>query len=136
MKACNKRGHVRRDDGRCATCKRLAGKLYRKANSVAIRAKNKAYTARGGPGYEAKRAESRRRYGIPEPTRPCPDSCECCGDLPGKKALSADHDHVTGLFRGWLCLNCNIGIGKLGDCKAGLALATSYLNGVIYGQLD
>jgi recombination endonuclease VII len=32
-----------------------------------------------------------------------------------KKSLCVDHCHTTGLLRGLLCKNCNIGIGYLGD---------------------
>lgn len=82
------------------------------------------------PEYE--RARSRRRQGLPEPTRPEPEWCECCGRLPGT-ALSLDHDHVTGKFRGWLCAYCNLGLGKLGDNRAGLERALAYLDRVTDG---
>ena len=71
--------------------------------------------------------EGWRRLGYPEPTRPKPERCEACGDLPGKKALNLDHCHVTNAFRGWLCGNCNTGIGKLGDNEEGLLQALAYL---------
>jgi hypothetical protein len=38
-----------------------------------------------------------------------------------------DHDRVTGKFRGWLCQECNSGLGKLGDDIAGLRRAIAYL---------
>jgi hypothetical protein len=56
-----------------------------------------------------------RRAGAPDPTRPRTESCEICGAPPGRKALALDHDHRTGRFRGWLCLNCNHALGKIGD---------------------
>lgn len=40
---------------------------------------------------------------------------------------SVDHDHVTGKFRGWLCNNCNVGLGMLGDSIGTLRDAVSYL---------
>jgi len=60
-------------------------------------------------------------------TRPRPERCEACNGLPtGKKqnVLSFDHDKETGLFRGWLCNNCNMAIGLLRhDHRILLALA-------------
>lgn len=70
----------------------------------------------------------RRRAGLPVPTRPCPEYCEICGGPPrGKKSLVLDHDHVTGIFRGWLCSPCNMGIGVFGDTPVALAAALAYL---------
>lgn len=53
------------------------------------------------------------------------ESCAICGDAGGK--ICADHDHSTGLFRGWLCCRCNRAIGLLGDSIAGLRAAVRYL---------
>jgi Recombination endonuclease VII len=78
---------------------------------------------------EAKRA-ARARLGLPEPTRPRPATCECCGQPPkdGRgQYVVLDHDHATGAFRGWLCWHCNTGIGKLGDTVEGLERAVNYL---------
>jgi len=101
---------------------------YYHANAEACLAKSRE----NGRRYRSKnadviRAKKRLDAGLPEPTRPCPEACECCGGPPGRRALSLDHDHGTGCFRGWLCGNCNTGIGKLGDTIDGLQLATDYL---------
>ena len=56
---------------------------------------------------------------------PKPNCCECCGQP--TSTLIPDHDHVTGQFRGWLCRNCNQGIGKLGDNITTLQNAIRYL---------
>lgn len=70
----------------------------------------------------------RKQRGLPQPTRPCPDVCECCGKKSvNDKTLCLDHDHVTGAFRGWLCHKCNTNIGALGDSIAGLQRALDYL---------
>jgi hypothetical protein len=75
------------------------------------------------------RAHQWKLKGMPTPTRPRPEACECCGKPPaGKLALALDHDHETNVFRGWLCANCNVGIGKLGDNIAGVLRAISYIN--------
>jgi len=57
-------------------------------------------------------------------------ACACCGGLePGgpKGQWNVDHDHLTGEVRGILCINCNLGIGKLGDSIEGLERALAYL---------
>jgi hypothetical protein len=41
--------------------------------------------------------------------------------------LACDHDHQTGEFRGWLCKNCNTGLGLLGDSIAGVRSMLAYL---------
>ncbi len=44
-----------------------------------------------------------------------------------KSRFCIDHDHVTGKIRGLLCLNCNTGIGRLGDNLEGVEAAAAYL---------
>ena len=50
--------------------------------------------------------------------RPCPELCEVCGRK-GQRwsagTLCRDHDHATGLFRGWLCHKCNLALGNVND---------------------
>lgn len=75
---------------------------------------------------------SRKRQGLPEPTRAVGFNCECCGIARSAlvRELHLDHDHATGAFRGWLCSRCNVGIGMLGDDIAGLKRAIAYLERV------
>ncbi len=77
---------------------------------------------------EKNRARGRKRAGLPAPTRPEPQLCECCGNPPsGRGSLHLDHDHATGKFRGWICSKCNAGIGLLGDTIEGALRAFDYL---------
>jgi hypothetical protein len=67
------------------------------------------------------------RAHIKKTAPPKPDNCQCCGL--NVNVLVMDHCHKTERFRGWLCRNCNTGIGKLGDDLQGLHQAINYLNG-------
>ena len=44
------------------------------------------------------------------------------------KSLAVDHDHETGEIRGLLCMNCNLGIGKLRDSIDLLKSAIEWLS--------
>jgi hypothetical protein len=67
------------------------------------------------------------RQGMPLPTRPCPEACENCGRVQTERALALDHCHETKRFRGWLCVKCNVGIGKLGDTLEAIERTADYL---------
>jgi mannose-6-phosphate isomerase-like protein (cupin superfamily) len=74
------------------------------------------------------RVNNRAKLGLPEPTRAKPDFCEACGGPPnGKGGLHLDHCHKTGVFRGWLCASCNVGVGMLGDNRKKVLQAARYL---------
>ena len=77
---------------------------------------------------------------------PKPEVCDCCGitieelkrrgDNREYGGFQLDHDHDTLKFRGWICHNCNQGLGKLGDnlesvCKAALYLSENNVNKII-----
>lgn len=52
--------------------------------------------------------------------------CAIC-HKPSTIALAVDHDHATGIVRGLLCSNCNMGIGLLGDSIELLYSAIQYI---------
>lgn len=58
------------------------------------------------------------------PPKPSNSNCQLCDT---HTDLHLDHDHATGKFRGWLCLQCNMGIGQLGDTIDSLKRALAYL---------
>lgn len=63
--------------------------------------------------------------------REMPDACECCGRKKQSNVnLSFDHHYDSkgeAYFRGWLCKQCNSGIGYLGDNIEGVRNALRYL---------
>ena len=67
-----------------------------------------------------KRQRTKARRNAP----PKPKCCELCGD---ETVLFLDHCHVTGLFRGWLCSRCNLGLGKFGDDMKKIKMAVVYM---------
>lgn len=58
--------------------------------------------------------------------RPIPLLCEVCGG-PDKQRMNFDHCHTTGRFRGWLCRNCNVTLGLVGDDPNKLRALADYL---------
>lgn len=71
------------------------------------------------------RALKRRRSGVidaPGDLRTA--ACEICGNV---AELHLDHDHSTGLARGWLCSFCNRGLGNFKDSQEYLQAAAAYL---------
>ena len=58
--------------------------------------------------------------------------CEICGE---DKRLVIDHDHETGTFRGWLCRQCNSGIGMMNDDPSIIEKALIYINLSLQGDM-
>ena len=58
-----------------------------------------------------------------------PENCEICGDGPTVEdtRLAIDHDHKTGLFRGFLCNRCNWALGLARDDPKILRRMVRYL---------
>jgi len=74
------------------------------------------------------------KYGLsPEKYEALLDSqngfCAICGSPEGYEGvgLYIDHDHSTGEVHGLLCVNCNSGLGMLGDNLEGVEAAAAYL---------
>lgn len=53
------------------------------------------------------------------------DNCDCCGKY--SEILQCDHNHITHKFRGWVCVNCNVGLGRFKDDIKKLEQAKEYL---------
>jgi len=56
-----------------------------------------------------------------------PPKSDDCANCHKNKKLEIDHIHGTTVFRGWLCRNCNTGIGSLGDNLEGVLRTAIYL---------
>lgn len=52
--------------------------------------------------------------------------CQIC-DETSDRLLHLDHDHETGVIRGWLCQKCNRGLGLFQDSPERLKQALTYL---------
>lgn len=103
---------------------------YRKNNSSRINARGRlriaALKANNPKKLQADRRQANRRkagiVGATGETRfgQCPICCR-------ESNLVCDHDHKSGAIRGWICSQCNVGIGNLGDNPAWLRSAAEYL---------
>jgi len=70
----------------------------------------------------------RKRIGVVDPPDAIPVGvCPIC--LCEGVELCPDHDHKTGLVRGWICGKCNRGIGMFKDSASSLQRAVDYLRG-------
>jgi Recombination endonuclease VII len=108
-------------------------KKVREANSR-WRIKNKPYHNKFNKAWKKAQGKNyyreKLRYTIYKPTRKEPLNCEACG-VPFasmKKGSQCDHDHATNLFRGWLCVNCNVALGYAKDSRVILQKLINYLD--------
>ena len=65
----------------------------------------------------------RRLRNLYEPMKP--DHCMLCEN--SSDVLEIDHCHITGQFRGWLCLDCNTTLGRMDDNPQFFINAIEYL---------
>ena len=120
-------------------------KLYREEHKEEISAKKKEYR-RSHPEYVKssgrRRTEQKRLTREKRAPRPRPERCEACGKIPEGKppfnfTLHWDHDHKTGVFRGWICHRCNLALGNtLDDPKVLRALADYLELGAVIAPLQ
>ena len=91
---------------------RRAQQKYRENPEVAVRVAT----------FQARRRGEIATIEIPKRFKPT--ICDICGNA---AKLSFDHCHKTGRFRGWLCQNCNAGLGMAKDSSQILSKMISYL---------
>jgi hypothetical protein len=118
----------------CKSCDSLNAKIYyQKQDKEQInKAAKKRYQADPVKAAELRRAHA-SGAGVEEYKRLqnlYGNLCNICGtkDKIGGKSLAYDHDHKTKKFRGFLCINCNQGLGKFFDNIELLECAIKYLS--------
>lgn len=99
---------------------------YRKANPERVaRAKADHYRRNAQRLRDAHLLNERLRNGVVNATAARREGqCPVC--LRHKK-LVMDHDHDTGLIRGWLCSGCNKALGVMGDRLDAVQRLVDYL---------
>lgn len=76
---------------------------------------------------ECQKKLSKERSQVKKKAPPKPEVCDICHKIPpNDKNWQLDHDHKTGEFSGWLCKDCNVGLGKLGDTASKITKAWMY----------
>jgi len=78
----------------------------------------------------------REKYGDPPEGYQCPICTKTADEVDRKGgkagAFVIDHCHDTDTFRGWLCHNCNRGVGLMNDDVEMLQKAIDYLKRTAY----
>ena len=132
---------------RCDTCKKLnrqrrdrkQHKLYRNRYPERVKASKDAYKQANLPAvrkYMREYWQNRKAVPVPYATlfKRQRGVCAICGNPETKTnkygtvfSLSYDHDHENGKYRGLLCYNCNLLLGKAKDNLEILTKATRYI---------
>lgn len=133
----------RRSTARRTPAQRAAASARQKAWFAALSPEQKAARNARAAAYHAAnlrknpekyRARGRRKNGILDATGEVRTGrCLLCA-FEGR--LVCDHDHTTGLTRGWLCSRCNGALGKLGDTVESLQRAVDYLTAARRAHAD
>ena len=136
LDAFRKRPDGLRPRSRCRQCEAEYAKEFRKTNPEKVKERKRMYAIRHPD--RVRRGKMRRgwrKMGLD------PDDieirlsnhkggCQICGNPPPDyyQNLSVDHCHITEKFRGFLCPQCNSGLGYFRDKPELLMKAAEYLN--------
>ena len=116
---CNIEKSLIHDFHLCSSEKTIGDKKY----PAKYRSECKECRRKGGKACASASSKLMMKYKMKRP--PIGTACENCGKQ--NEMLVFDHCHKTGVFRGWLCYQCNSAIGNLGDDLEGLLRAVEYL---------
>lgn len=70
---------------------------------------------------QARARDQKQREEFARATKP--ENCEACG---ATGRIVFDHCHASKAFRGWLCTNCNVALGLIGDDPTRLRSLAAY----------
>lgn len=105
-------------DGGCANCGAVT-LIYKKSKGRYVCPNSTTFTRSVPTKTKVRNAR------IEELGRKFNGHCDICNDPIEKPHV--DHDHKTGLARGYLCFSCNVGLGHFKDSPELLAKAIEYL---------
>jgi hypothetical protein len=104
-----------------------ADKKYRAENPEKVKAYNARTETKAIQAAAARRYKAKQNGWAECTDYPLPPSDSKCAICHREDALCLDHDHETGKFRGYLCQNCNMALGKLGDTVEAIRRVLAYL---------
>lgn len=121
---------VSRPDGlkyHCRDCATARRRRYDEANREKVNAAHREYRKANRRIYV--NSERKYSYGLSEEqyealAQRADGKCEACGR---ETKLNVDHDKTTGVVRGLLCMNCNVGLGHFDHDVDRLWAAIDYL---------
>lgn len=116
---------------RCKACKVAGVRDWQKRNPEKTKETKRRWAAKNRPAL--KRIATEKKYKVSTEELEAiwerqGKACAICRRTsPGKKRFAIDHDHLTGVVRGLLCMNCNVGLGHFADSIERLEEAARYL---------
>jgi hypothetical protein len=132
LRSDNQSGYCQRS----GVCKAARNKAWREANPESGAAATARYRSKLTEDQklsikaQAKITQAAKRWGISRAEAKAAldasnGTCDLCGQI--AEPLHLDHDHETGMLRGWLCHHCNTGLGLFRDSPELLHVAAGYL---------
>jgi len=132
---CKNKGSRDGFHSQCADCKNKGGAIWYKKNKKTRAVKAKSYYQKNKHKFSKQaRANKLKKYDltfekVEELLQNQNHVCLICNRTEPRynRKLRLDHNHKTGKFRGFLCNNCNTGLGMFEDNPDFLYKAIEYL---------